>query len=185
MIKFNDYVDLHTENEMAVIMQYVCGADPSSIYGNKYIKANILFIKCDEKKKENIIIASRIFKENDDDEKIKKEYVVLNNIGTPKKYDKQIVQTSKYQTLHFWEVDDFSPIFEFDEKKEKVYISKEFFNETDPEPLAFTLVYANKSKFREFEFKIGLANNVYSINDPCKSGRHSGYVHDLLARRLE
>lgn len=182
MIKFNDYVDLHTENEMAVIMRYVCGADPSSIYGTKYIKANILFIKCDEKKKENIIIASRIFK---DDEETKKEYIVLNNIGNPKKYDKQIVPTSKYQTLHFWEVDDFEPIFKFDGKKEKVYISKEFFDETDPEPLAFTLVYANKAKFREFEFKIGLANNVYAINDPCKSGRHSGYVHDLLARRLE
>ncbi len=185
MIKFNDYVDLFTENEMAVIMRYLCGADPSSVYGSKYIKANILFIKCDEKKKENIIIASRTFKENDNDDETKKEYVVLNNIDTPKKYDKQIIQTSKYQTLHFWEVDDFEQIFKFDEKKEKVYISKEFFNETDPEPLAFTLIYANKQKFREFEFQIGLANNVYSINDPCKSGRHSGYVYDLLARRLE
>ena len=126
MIKFNDYVDLHTENEMAVIMRYLCGADPSSVYGTKYIKANILFIKCDKKKKENIIIASRTFKENDDDEETKKEYVVLNNIGTPKKYDKQIVPTSKYQTLHFWEVDDFSPIFEFDEKKKKFISQRNF-----------------------------------------------------------
>ena len=185
MIKLNDYINLFTENEMAVIMRYVCGADPSSIYGTKYIKANILFIKCDEKKKENIIIASRTFKENEDDEETKKEYIVLNNIASPKKYDKQIVPTSRHQTLHFWEVDDFEPILKFDEKKEKVFISKEFFNETDPEPLAFTLVYTNKSKFREFEFKIGLANNVYLINDPCKSGRHSGYVYDLLARKLE
>ena len=189
MIKLNDYINLFTENEMAVIMQYVCGVDPSLIYGYESIRTNILFIKFDPKKKEYIIMASRVYKEkndnNEEEEEIKKEYIFINNVGEKEKekYNKEKLETTKVLSVHWWELNELLFIFEFNEKTDKVFISKEFFNETNPEPLAYPLVYVNKDKFREFELKIGLTNNVYSINDPCKSGRNPAYTYELMARK--
>lgn len=185
MIKLNDHINLFTENEMAVIMQYLCGVEPSVIYGSESIRTNILFIKFDPKKKEYIIMASRVYKEKNDDneEEIKKEYIFINNIGEKEKYKKEKLETTKVLSVHWWELNELLFIFEFDENKEKVFISKEFFSETNPEPLAYPLVYINKDKFREFELKIGLTNNVYSIDDPCKSGRNPAYTYELMARK--
>lgn len=188
MIKLNDHINLFTENEMAVIMQYLCGVDPSVIYSSESIRTNILYIKFDPKKKEYIIMASIVYKEKNDDneeEEIKKEYIFINNIGEKEKekYNKEKLETTKVLSVHWWELNELLFIFEFDENKEKVFISKEFFSETNPEPLAYPLVYVNKDKFREFELKIGLANNVYAINEPCKSGRNPAYTYELMARK--
>ena len=188
MIKLNDHINLFTENEMAVIMQYVCGVNPSVIYGSESIRTNILYIKYDPKKKEYIIMASKVYKkknDNNEEEEIKKEYIFINNIGEKEKekYNKEKLETTKVLSVHWWELKELLFIFEFNENTDKVFISKEFFNETNPEQLAYPLVYVNKDKFREFELKIGLTNNVYEIDDPFKSGRNPAYTYDLMARK--